>query len=54
MENQKMLEDIILHEIDEIEEETHELKKLVNIPQNRIIKKILCANYGKMSRRLKL
>ena len=53
-ENQQELETKILEEIDEKEEETNELKKLINIPQTRIIKKLFCANYVKLSRRLKL
>jgi hypothetical protein len=47
-----LLEEKILEEIDEKNEETHELRKLINIPQNRIIKKLLCANYAKLKRRL--
>jgi hypothetical protein len=43
-----MLEDKILEEIDEKLEETNELRKLINIPQTRIIKKLLCANYSKL------
>ena len=47
LENQEMLEEKILEEIDEKLEETNELRKLINIPQPRIIKKLLCANYSK-------
>ena len=53
-ENQDLLEDKILEEIDEKLEGTNELRKLINIPQTRIIKKLLCANYSKLQRRLKL
>ena len=49
-----MLEQTILEEIDEKNEETHDFKKLINIPLNRIVKKMLCANFGKLMRRTKL
>ena len=46
-----MLEDNVLEEIDE--PDTNELDKFINIPQTRIVKKLLSANYNKFLRKLK-